>query len=63
MKCYLKVILDEIGMTQKELAEKVGVSQQAISNICKSQSIPKLDLAYKISKITGKQIEEIWEFE
>ena len=26
MKCQLKLILDEIGMTQKQLAEKVNVS-------------------------------------
>jgi putative transcriptional regulator len=63
MKCQLKLILDEIGMTQKQLAEKVNVSTPTISSIAKNQSIPRLDLAFRISKAVGKKIEEIWIYE
>ncbi|AMV12680.1 MULTISPECIES: helix-turn-helix transcriptional regulator [Bacillales] len=63
MKCQLKLILDEIGMTQKQLAEKVNVSTPTISSIAKNQSIPRLDLAFRISKAVGRKIEEIWIYE
>ena len=63
MKCMLKVILDEKGMTQKELAELVNVSTPTISSIAKNQSIPKLDLAFKISRVLGVKIEDIWIYE
>jgi putative transcriptional regulator len=63
MKCHLKLILDEIGMTQKQLAEKVNVSTPTISSIAKNQSIPRLDLAFRISKAVGRKIEEIWIYE
>jgi len=63
MKCQLKLILDEIGMTQKQLAEKVNVSTPTISSIAKNQSIPRLDLAFRISKAVGRKIEEIWVYE
>lgn len=63
MKCQLKLILDEIGMTQKQLAEKVNVSTPTISSIAKNQSIPRLDLAFRISKAVCRKIEEIWIYE
>ena len=37
-----------IGMTQKELARKVGVSQQVISRFENEKHIPKLDNFLKI---------------
>lgn len=50
-------------MTQKQLAEKVNVSTPTISSIAKNQSIPRLDLAFRISKAVGRKIEEIWIYE
>lgn len=50
-------------MTQKDLAEKVGVSRQTIISIEKGNYTPSLLLAYQIAKTFGKTIEEVFIFE
>ena len=50
-------------MTQQELAEKVEVSRQTIVAIEKSKYSPSLELAFKISKVFNKPVEEIFSFE
>ncbi len=50
-------------MTQKDLADKVGVSRQTIISIEKGNYTPSLLLAYKIAKTFEKTIEEVFIFE
>jgi len=49
-------------MTQEELADKVGVTRQTIIAIEKSKYVPSLELAFKICKVFGKKIEEVFEY-
>lgn len=63
MRCFLKVFLDELGMTQKELAKKTGISEVTLSKLSKNQSIPRLDIAFKISNAIGKKVDEIWKYD
>lgn len=43
MKVYIKEILSEKGLTQKEIANKIGVTQSNISAIISRPSFPTLE--------------------
>lgn len=47
-------------MTQKALAEKVGVTRQTIIAIEKAKYSPSLELAILISRVLGRPLEEIF---
>ena len=50
----------EVGMTQEDLAQKVGVSRQTIIAVEKGNYTPSVLLALKISEIFNKKVEEIF---
>lgn len=52
-----------LGFTQEDLAQRVGVSRQAIYSIESGKYIPSVALALKISKELGKSVEELFELE
>jgi putative transcriptional regulator len=54
---------DHNEMTQKELAEKVGVTRQTIVAIEKANYSPSLELAFLIARVFGKPLEEVFFFE
>jgi putative transcriptional regulator len=49
-------------ITQEDLANLVGVTRQTINAIEKNKYNPSAVLAYKISKVFGKTIEEVFDF-
>ena len=46
-------------MKQSELAKKIGISRTYLNGILKGKRIPGIELAKKISKITGKDFFEM----
>lgn len=56
----LRVLRSAQGLTQEELAEKVGVVRQTIAYIEKGEYMPSLGLAYKIARVFNKSIEEVF---
>ncbi len=60
MKNTLKVERAIHDMTQKDLAEKIGVSRQSINAIEKNKYVPSTVLALKIAKLFNKSVEEIF---
>lgn len=50
-------------MTQQELADKVGVTRQTIIAIEKGQYSPSLELAFRIARVFGSSLEEVFSFE
>lgn len=48
------------GWSQGELAERLGVSRQTINAIETRKYDPSLPLAFKIGKIFGRKLEEIF---
>jgi len=50
-------------MTQKELAEKVGVTRQTIVAIEKGNYSPSLELAFKIAEIFKQPIGEVFSYD
>lgn len=60
MRCRLKEILDERGLKQKWLYEKVDLSSSAMSQIVRGESDPTLQTALRIAKALGLTVEDIW---
>lgn len=60
MECKLKEIMKSEGRTQNWLSEKVGVNKATISAIINRKSLPTLTVAYRIAKVLGRKIEDIW---
>ncbi|MDF2925750.1 MAG: family transcriptional regulator [Paenibacillaceae bacterium] len=46
----------EIGWTQKELADKVGLHQESIARIENGGSIPRLDTVFRLALALGMKI-------
>lgn len=47
-------------MTQKDLADRVGVTRQTILAIEASKYAPSLELAFKIARAFGRPLEEVF---
>jgi putative transcriptional regulator len=60
MKNILKVLRAEKDWSQADLADKLNVSRQTINAIETEKYDPSLPLAFKIAKLFGKRIEEIF---
>lgn len=63
MKNRLKVLRAERDWTQADLAKALKVSRQTVNAIETGKYDPSLPLAFKISDLFDKQIEEIFENE
>jgi putative transcriptional regulator len=63
LKCNLKDILDQRGMKQTFLANKMEVSKQTMNGWIKGKSAPNLDTAFKLADELGCSITDIWEYQ
>jgi putative transcriptional regulator len=63
MKNRIKVLRAEHDLTQAQLAEKLYVSRQTINAIEKGKFDPSLPLAFRVSELFSKPIEEIFQWE
>lgn len=61
--CNLKRFRQLKGLTQEQLAQKVGVRRETIMRLEKAQYNPSLKLAIDISRAVEAPIEEIFVFE
>lgn len=59
----MKVLRAERNWTQADLAERVGISRQAILSIEKCKYTPSLELAFQIAKTFGVSINDVFEYE
>lgn len=60
MKNNIKVYRAMNDLTQESLAEKVGVTRQTIHAIEKGKYDPSLELVFKLSRLFGARIEDIF---
>ncbi len=58
----LSVLRKEAKLTQKELAEKLGVSRQAITKWEGDNGVPDIDNVLKISTLFGVSIDELLQY-
>lgn len=61
MKNRLRVLRAERDWTQAELAERLEVSRQTINAIETEKYEPSLSLAFKMARLFGQSIEEIFQ--
>lgn len=59
----MTVLRAERGMTQKDLAEKVGVSRQTIISIEKGKYTPSLKLAFEIANAFEVEITDVFQYQ
>jgi len=58
----IKIFRASFNMTQEDLANKVNVTRQTIIAIEKNKYVPSLELAFKIAKVFGEKIENIFQY-
>ena len=64
MKTRLSMCVKELrkkyGLTQEELAQRIGVSRQSINAIESGRYVPSTVLALKMAQVFGKPVEEVF---
>ena len=63
MKNRIEEIRTRQGIRQEELAKQLGVSRQTISSLENGRYNPSIGLAFKVARLFGKTIEEVFIFE
>jgi putative transcriptional regulator len=63
MKNRLKVLRAERDWSQADLAERLEVSRQSVNAIETGKFDPSLPLAFKLARLFGLRIEEVFEDE
>ena len=61
MKNILRALRAEKGWSQGDLAERLNVSRQTVNALETEKYDPSLPLAFRVAKLFGKSIEEIFE--
>ena len=57
---YLRAALKQRGMTQKELADALGMTKEHISTICLNKRRPSFDALEKICTVLGMSVSEFF---
>jgi putative transcriptional regulator len=60
MRNRIRVLRAEQDWTQAQLADRIGVSRQAIVAVENGKYEPALPLAFKIARAFGRNIEEVF---
>lgn len=60
MHSHLRSLRQDRGMTQQALADALGVSRQTVHSIEAGKYDPSLQLAFKIAKMLGLTIEQVF---
>jgi len=63
MENRLRELRERDSLTQEDLAARVGVSRQTIISLERGKYNPSLTLAYKIARVFGLRIEDVFIFE
>ena len=50
-------------MTQEQLGRRAGVTRQTIIAIEKRRYAPSLELAFRIARVFGRRIEEVFQYD
>ena len=61
MKNRVKALRTERAWSQAELAKRLGVSRQTVNAIERGKYDPSLPLAFKLARVFGETIEEMFE--
>ena len=62
VKNRIKVLRAERDWTQADLADRVGISRQAVISIEKYKYTPSLELAFNLAKVFGVEITDVFNY-
>ena len=54
---------DHGEMTQEELAKRAGCTRQTIIALEQGRYVPSIELAFKIARVFGVSLEEVFQYE
>ncbi len=54
---------DAGGLTQQNLADRIGVSRQTVNAIEAAKYFPSLEVAFRIARVFGKPLNEVFQCE
>lgn len=63
MRTIIKMLRARDGLTQADLAKRVGVRRETISFVENGEYNPSLLLAVRIARTFGEQVEEVFLYE
>ena len=61
MRNRIRVLRAELEWSQAEVADRLGIARQTINALETGKYAPSLPLAFKISKLFKKPVEEIFD--
>ncbi|QHZ45857.1 helix-turn-helix transcriptional regulator [Bacillus swezeyi] len=61
-KCRIPELCSKRGIDQTQLAAKVGLTKQHITDYVSLRNKPSIERAYNLAKILGCSIEELYEW-
>ena len=61
MKNRIRVLRAERDWSQAEVADRLGIARQTVNALEAGKYAPSLPLAFKISKLFAKPVEEIFD--
>ncbi|MFG0294256.1 MAG: helix-turn-helix transcriptional regulator [Phycisphaerales bacterium JB050] len=59
----IRELRSECGLTQKDLAEAIGVSRQTVNAIEGEKYSPSLEAAFQIAAALGRRLDEVFEYQ
>lgn len=60
-KLRLNKIIHQREITQKDLADKLGVSKISVNNWCNNKNLPSIETLYKIATVLGVRVSDLLE--
>ncbi|MEL7239216.1 MAG: helix-turn-helix transcriptional regulator [Planctomycetota bacterium] len=61
--CIRRLRFEADEMTQQALAQQIGVTRQTVNAIEGGKYSPSLEVAFKIARVFGKPLEEVFGYE
>lgn len=58
----IRAIREEAGMTQADLARRIGVTRQTLIAIEQGRYSPTLELAFQISRVFGVGLDDVFHY-
>jgi putative transcriptional regulator len=63
MNNRIQALREAMGLTQEEVARRVGVTRQTINAIENNKYNPTLDLAFRLARLFGSPVDEVFLYE